>query len=40
MIHYRGADVREALDGLRREKGDLYEGIQPVEQDGGLRRAA
>jgi gentisate 1,2-dioxygenase len=28
MVHYRGADVREALDGLRREQGDLYEGIQ------------
>jgi gentisate 1,2-dioxygenase len=28
MIHYREADVREALDGLRKEKGDLYEGIQ------------
>jgi gentisate 1,2-dioxygenase len=28
MVHYRGADVREALDGLRRESGDLYEGIQ------------
>jgi len=28
MIHYRGADVREALDGLRKEKGDAYEGIQ------------
>ena len=28
MIHYRGADVREALDGLRKEKGDLYESIQ------------
>src|SRR5262245_36195645 len=28
MIHYRGADVREALDGLRNEKGDSYEGIQ------------
>jgi len=28
MIHYRGADVREALDGLRQEKGDPYEGIQ------------
>jgi gentisate 1,2-dioxygenase len=24
----RGADVREALDGLRREKGDPHEGIQ------------
>jgi gentisate 1,2-dioxygenase len=28
MIHYRGADVREALHGLRQEKGDPYEGIQ------------
>ena len=28
MIHYRGADVREALDGLRKEEGDPYEGIQ------------
>jgi gentisate 1,2-dioxygenase len=28
MIHYRGADVREALDGLRKEQGDPYEGIQ------------
>jgi gentisate 1,2-dioxygenase len=28
MIHYRGADVREALDGLRNERGDLHEGIQ------------
>ena len=28
MIHYRGADVREALHGLRQEKGDAYEGIQ------------
>jgi gentisate 1,2-dioxygenase len=28
MVHYRGADVREALDGLCREQGDLYEGIQ------------
>jgi gentisate 1,2-dioxygenase len=28
MIHYRGADVREALDGLRNEKGDPYEGVQ------------
>jgi gentisate 1,2-dioxygenase len=27
MIHYRGADVREALEGLRNEKGDPYEGI-------------
>ena len=28
MIHYRGADVCEALDGLRKEAGDPYEGIQ------------
>jgi gentisate 1,2-dioxygenase len=28
MIHYRGADVLEALNGLRREQGDPYEGIQ------------
>jgi gentisate 1,2-dioxygenase len=28
MIHYRGADVREALEGLRKEQGDAYEGIQ------------
>jgi gentisate 1,2-dioxygenase len=28
MIHYRGADVREALYGLRSEKGDAYEAIQ------------
>jgi gentisate 1,2-dioxygenase len=28
MIHYRSADVREALHGLRQEKGDPYEGIQ------------
>ncbi len=27
MIHYRGADVRQALDGLRGEAGDPYEGI-------------
>jgi gentisate 1,2-dioxygenase len=27
MFHYRGADIREALDGLRREEGDPYEGI-------------
>jgi len=27
MFHYRGADIREALDGLRREDGDPYEGI-------------
>jgi gentisate 1,2-dioxygenase len=28
MIHYRGADVREALHGLRQEQGDSYEAIQ------------
>ena len=28
MIHYRGADVREALDALRSEAGDPYEGIK------------
>jgi gentisate 1,2-dioxygenase len=28
MIHYRGADVLEALHGLRQEAGDPYEGIQ------------
>src|SRR5262245_34328494 len=28
MIHYRGADVRDALHGLRQEQGDPYEGIQ------------
>ncbi len=27
LIHYRGADVRETLDGLRNEAGDPYEGI-------------
>src|SRR5437870_2679525 len=27
MFHYRGADVREALDGLRQEQGDPYEAI-------------
>ena len=27
MFHYRGADVREALAGLRREEGDPYEAI-------------
>jgi gentisate 1,2-dioxygenase len=27
MFHYRGADVREALDGLRQEEGDPYEAI-------------
>ena len=28
MIHYRGAEVREALHGLRAEAGDPHEGIQ------------
>jgi len=28
MIHYRGADVREALHALRSETGDPYEGIK------------
>jgi len=28
MIHYRGADMRAALDRLRKEEGDPYEGIQ------------
>jgi len=28
MIHYRGAEIREALEGLRKEEGDPYEGIQ------------
>jgi gentisate 1,2-dioxygenase len=28
LIHYRGADVREMLDGLRKEAGDPYEGIR------------
>jgi gentisate 1,2-dioxygenase len=27
MFHYRGSDVREAFDGLRREAGDPYEGV-------------
>ena len=27
MVHYRGADVRDALQALRTEKGDPYEGI-------------
>ena len=27
MFHYRGADVRAALDGLRCEAGDPYEGV-------------
>ena len=28
MIHYRGADIRAALDGLAGEDGDAYEGIR------------
>ena len=28
MIHYRGADIRSALDRLRKEEGDPHEGIQ------------
>ncbi len=27
MFHYRGAEVRAALDGLRHEAGDPYEGV-------------
>jgi gentisate 1,2-dioxygenase len=27
LFHYRGADVREALTGLRQEKGDPYEAV-------------
>ena len=27
MVHYRGADIRAALDGMRKEAGDPYEGI-------------
>jgi gentisate 1,2-dioxygenase len=27
MFHYRGADVREALDGLRHEAGSPYDGV-------------
>lgn len=27
MIHYRGAEIRDALAGLAREAGDPYEGI-------------
>jgi gentisate 1,2-dioxygenase len=27
LFHYRGSDVRQALDGLRAEPGDPYEGI-------------
>jgi gentisate 1,2-dioxygenase len=26
-VHYRGADIRAALDGLKREKGDSHEGV-------------
>ena len=28
MLHYRGAEIRAALDGLRGETGDPYEGIR------------
>jgi gentisate 1,2-dioxygenase len=28
MIHFRGARIRETLEGLRKEKGDAHEGIQ------------
>jgi gentisate 1,2-dioxygenase len=28
MIHFRGTEIREALDALRKAKGDAYEGIQ------------
>jgi gentisate 1,2-dioxygenase len=28
MIHFQGARIREALDGLRKEIGDAHEGIQ------------
>src|SRR5213075_106533 len=28
LFHYRGADVREMLHGLRKEKGDPHEGIK------------
>jgi gentisate 1,2-dioxygenase len=28
LFHYRGADVREALEALKAEKGDPFEGIQ------------
>ena len=27
MFHYRGGDIRAALDGLRGEAGDPYEGV-------------
>ncbi len=26
-VHYRGKDIRAALDGLKSEKGDVYEGV-------------
>ena len=39
MIHYRGADVREALHGLAKEKGDRYEGITLRLRQSGERRA-
>jgi gentisate 1,2-dioxygenase len=28
LLHYRGAEVLETLHGLRKEKGDAYEGIK------------
>jgi gentisate 1,2-dioxygenase len=28
MLHYRGSEIRAALDGLRHETGDAYEGIR------------
>ncbi len=28
LIHFRGTEIREALDGLRKAKGDPHEGIQ------------
>lgn len=28
LFHYRGSEVRQALEALRREQGDLYEGVQ------------
>ena len=28
LFHYRGADVKEMLHSLRKEKGDAYEGIK------------
>jgi gentisate 1,2-dioxygenase len=27
MFHYRGVDIRDALDGLRREEADPYEAV-------------